>query len=98
MRPTVIDFDQTWAHTSAILPAGAPDSPAEPDVECFMSEGALAQIQALRAEDPEMEGRDGLLPERFSSITATVQMVREAGVWKIHQQSFASSGRGLFGN
>ena len=33
MRPTDIDFDQTWAHTSAILPAGAPESPAEPDVE-----------------------------------------------------------------
>jgi len=101
-----------------------------------MSEGSLAEIQALRAEDPEMaealfefmaaahaelneaavvgsvdvrdaiedgvtlgfgfEGRDGPLPERFNSTTATVQMVREAGVWKIHQQSFASSGRGPF--
>jgi len=116
MRPTDIDFDQTWAHTSAILPAGTPESesaantfasnangnvcrevaarypaasseavesqhrpeprpvsharrspeavyraywdaglsPAEPDVECFMSKGAPAELKALRAEEPEM--------------------------------------------
>jgi hypothetical protein len=111
-------------------------SPADPEVACFMSEGSLAELEALRAEDREMaeallefmaamhtdlhqaavvgpvelreatdagvtlrigfKGRGGSLPERFQSTTATVEMVREAGTWKIHRQSFASSVRGPF--